>query len=167
MCLNLIYHYPRIPASTCLTQYDKSTSFTAALDSFQCNGVDVKGSTTREELFSRVSSIEWTDKIARTLEISPLVHPNGITVQCGSLTMQLKFPLPGVDYEVFPYRVDSCGNYNGTYYPGGNTADYYYSCNTNQPYYNIEAPVDPTGSASSILSIPVLMLVLAVMISFY
>ena len=94
MCLNLIYHYPRIPVSTCMTQYDKATSFTAALDSFQCNDVDVNGSTTHEELVSRVSRIEWTDKIARTLEISPLVHPNGITVQCGPLTMQLKFRYP-------------------------------------------------------------------------
>lgn len=152
-----------------MTQYDKATSFSAALDSFQCNDVDVKGSTTREELFSRVSSIEWSDKIARTLEISPLVHPDGITVQCGPLTMQLKFPLPGVDYEVFPYRIDSCGNYNGTYYPGGNTADYYYNCNTNEPYYNIDIPVDPTDSAISITSTPavILMLVLAILISLY
>ena len=113
-----------------MTQYYKATSFTAALNSFQCNDVDVNGSTTHEELVLRVSRIEWTDKIARTLEISPLVHPNGITVQCGPLTMQLKFPLPGVDYEVFPYRIDTCGNYKGTYYPGGNTADYYYKFTT-------------------------------------
>ena len=81
----------------------------------------------------------------------------------------VKVSLPGVDYEVFPYRIDTCGNYNGTYYHGGNTADYYYNCNTNEPYYNIETPVDLTDSANSILSIStmVVMLVLAVMISFY
>ena len=109
--------------------------------------------TTHEELVARASNIEWTDKISRTLEISPIVE--NIQVYCGSDEVyNVKLPIPGVDYEEFPYRYDSCGNYNGTYYPGGHTADYYYDCTTNEPYYQ---PIGPTASAPSLLSLPVMM----------
>ena len=71
-----------------------------------------------------------------------------------------KFPPPGVDYEVFPCRYDSCGNYNGTYYPGGHTADYYYNCTMNEPYY------DPIGPTDLALLIVVWVLVVAVLYLF-
>ena len=160
-----MFYYPKIDIPYCITRFDKETSFNAALDSFQCNNVDVNNITTHEELVTGASDIEWTDEIVRTLEISQYVHPNGLPIFCGLDIFNSKFPLPGVDYEVFPYRYDSCGNYNGTYYPGGDTGDYYYDCTTNEPYYD---PIGPTDSANSlaILPIAIWMLVVAVLYLF-
>ena len=145
----------------CLSSYDKASSFSAALDSFQCNNVDVNGSTTYQELVSRASNIEWTDKVSRTLEVSQILDPNGHTAYCGGLSLNVfsvDIPKPGVDYEVFPSRYDTCGKYNGTYYPGGSTADYYYDCTTNEPYFE---PIGPTDSASSLSLLPTVMWLLA------
>ena len=154
MCLNFLHYYPRVlDFPFCVSSYNKETSFKAALESFRCNNIDVNGSTTHEELLARASSIEWTDKLSRTLEISPIVDK--MQVLCGlDVPYEVMLPLPGVDYEEFPYRYDSCGNYNGTYYPGGHTADYYYNCTTNESYYQ---PIGPTDSAISILSFPTMM----------
>ena len=160
--------------SFCLTNNQRYNSFTAALDSFQCNNVDVNGSTTNQELLARANNIEWTDTISRTLEISTLVDPHVFQVYCDVREVfEPKFPLPGVDYEVFPYRYDSCGNYNGTYYPGGHIADYYYDCTTNVSYYAPIGPTDdptdnptddPTDSGTSLITpyIFIWMLVVAV-----
>ena len=153
-------------SSLCIIHNQRDKTFAAALDSFQCNNVDVNGSTTDEELLARASNIEWTDTISRTLEISTLVDPHLATVFCDvEEIFEPKYPLPGVDYEVFPYRYDACGNYNGTYYPGGHTADYYYDCITNEPYYD---PVGPTGSSHSLTILPIVvwMLVVAVLYLF-
>ena len=155
MCLNFLYYYPRMDIPNCGSTYNAATSFNAALDSFQCNNIDVNGSTTHEELVGRANNIEWTDKISRTLEISSILDSNKMKIHCGiDHPFDVTLPLPGVDYEEFPYRYDSCGNYNGTYYPGGHTADYYYDCTTNEPYYQ---PIGPTASAPSLLSLPVMM----------
>ena len=166
MCLDFLFYYPKLTSSFCVTSNQRDKTFTAALDSFQCNNVDVNGSTTNEELLARANNIEWTDTISRTLEISTLVDPHVFKVYCDRRAVfEPKFPLPGVDYEVFPYRYDSCGNYNGTYYPGGHTADYYYNCDTNEPYYD---PIGPTDSANSLTIIPIVvwMLVVAVLYLF-
>ena len=143
MCYNFLYYYPRLDITVCSSYYQGATSFQSALDSFQCNNVNVNGSTTYTDLSTKARNIEWTDKIARTLEVSQMVDTNGQMVFCGQ-RFQVNIPKPGVDYDVFPYRYDTCGKYNGTYYPGGNTADYYYDCSTNRPYFQ---PIGPTGSA--------------------
>ena len=135
------------------------SSFNAALDSFQCNSVDVNGSTTTDELVARARNIEWTAKISRTLEISQILDPNRHTAYCGGYvlnTFLVDIPKPGVDYEVFPNRYDTCGRYNGSYYPGGSTADYYYDCATNQSYFD---PIGPTDSAPSLTLLPTVWLI--------
>ena len=163
MCLNFLYYYPRVADSTyCLSSYKLETAFTAALDSLQCNNIEVNGSTTHEELVARASNIEWTDTLSRTLEISSTIDPNKMSVYCGEdRTFEAMLPIPGVDYEVFPYRYDACENYNGTYYPGGHTADYYYNCSTNEPYFE---PIGPTDSATSLPPLSLMMWLLAVAI---
>ena len=160
MCLNFLLYYPRMDIPFCLSSYQEASSFNAALDSFQCNNVDVNGSTTHEELIARANNIEWTDTVSRTLEISPIVDT--IQVYCGwDAIYDVTLPIPGVDYEEHSYRYDACDNYNGTYYPGGHTADYYYNCSTNEPYFE---PIGPTDSATSLPPLSLMMWLLAVAI---
>ena len=189
MCLNFLYYYPRVALPFCLSSY-RSSSLSAALDSFQCNDIDVTGSTTE---------IEWTDKIVNTFEVSQLIDPLGQVAYCGFSTIPVNIPIPGVDYEVFPNRHDTCGKYNGTYYPGGSTADYYYDCTTNESYFEpirdlpsinlttpttntpitttapttnapidasstTNAPVDSTASATSLTLLPTVMWLLAAVV---
>ena len=158
MCLNFVLYYPRIDMPFCLSSYQKDSSFSAALDSFQCNNIDVNGSTTYQELYIRARDIEWTDKIVNTLEVSQLIDPMGQVAYCDNSEVPVNIPIPGVDYEVFPNRYDTCGKYNGTYYPGGSTADYYYDCTTNESYFE---PIGPTDSASSLSLLPTVMWLLA------
>ena len=108
MCLNFLHYYPRVlDIPYCLSSYKEETSFNAALDSFQCNNIDVNG-----ELVARANNIEWTDKISRTLEISSILDSNNMEVYCGiDHFFEVRLPLPGVDYVEIPYRYDSCGNY--------------------------------------------------------
>ena len=170
MCQDYFYYYPKQDFPLCLTTYRTGTSFDAALDSFKCNDVPVSDSTSRSDLFSNADNIQWTDKIIRTLEISQTVDTGNTYIYCdpsgnysyeGQYIFNVSFPRPGVDYEVFPYRRDMCGNYNGTYYPGGN-GDYYYDCNTNQPYFT---PITATGAAVQSLPMVFLMVFLAIVLS--
>ena len=160
MCLNFIFYYPKIDMPFCLSSY-QANSFDSALESFQCNNVDINGSTTFEELYSRARDIEWTEKIANTLEVSQLIDPNGHFASCGS-NFAVNIPQPGVDYKVFSNRYDNCGRYNGTYYPGGSTAEYYYDCTTNEPYFD---PVGPTDSACSLSFLTPVWLLVAFIVS--
>ena len=161
MCLNFMAYYPKIDMPSCVSTYQTS-SFDSALDSFQCNNVDVNGSTTYEELYTRAKNIEWTGKIVNTLEVSQLIDPIGQYAACGVSSFPVNIPRPGVDYEVFPNRYDICGKYNGTYYPGGSTADYYYDCATNEPYFD---PIGPTDSAPSLTLFPTVWLLAVIIIS--
>ena len=119
----------------------------------------MNGSTTFEELISNAGNIQWTDKIARTLEVSQLVDASSQNVACGTRSLVVNLPKPGIDYEVYPHRRDVCGNYNGTYYAGGDTADYYYNCSTNQPYFDPIGEVRTDASFSA--SIPKMVWLLA------
>ncbi|KAI6652253.1 DBH-like monooxygenase protein 1 precursor [Oopsacas minuta] len=154
MCFNFLYYYPRVTQSYCSMNYLKETAFNSALESLQCNNVDVDGATTYEELENRAMNIDWTEKISNTLEIAQSVNPNGVLVFCNYNSFIVNIPKPGVDYEVFHNRYDTCGRYNGTYYPGGEDANYYYDCDTNQPYFD---PIGPTDSAAGLTLLPVVM----------
>ena len=166
MCFQFLYYYPRINQSLCQTSFTKESAFTAALESFKCNNVYVNGSTIPSDLETRARNIEWTKKMTNTLEITQSINPNGTVAFCiPSFNIhKVTIPRPGVDYEVFPYRYDTCGRYNGTYYPGGEDADYYYDCDTNEPYFD---PIGPTDSSATLPHVLLWMAIIPILALLY